>query len=106
MSGDLSARILAAIAETERVAREAESACWHVDYCDDRGEPFHDMHSPAATLIRCEADRELAREYVEAGKVYDADPSAFQSGYTAGLWCGLKRLATVYGVGVEAPAVS
>lgn len=59
MTEDLAARLLAAIEQTERTARDAETACWHVDYCDDRGAPFHQQHTPELVLDRCAADRRL-----------------------------------------------
>ena len=57
-------------------------------------------NDPATVIAQRKADRDLVEEYIEAWKAYEADPAAFQSGYAAGLWFGVKRLADVYGVEV------
>lgn len=66
---DLAVRLLAAIEETERIAREAADAHFHFDARDDhfvaRGLRSDQIvrhiirQDPKATLIRCAADRKI-----------------------------------------------
>ena len=147
MSEDLAGRVLAAIEETEQIAREAatvgradewgvaesRAAPWGVEprpaeilaggkpilqFNDEYGGSLAADHiarqDPAATLIRCEADRCTVERHSRVGQADWMDMGGSQAmirRYCAG--CGqpmpcpdLLDRAKVYGVEVEAPATS
>lgn len=98
MTADLAARVLAAIEETERIAREVDdnSAPWtgqwktdgkhvlrtyndHVLAYSHHGHPFRPgmlahiaQNDPATVLRRCEADRETVDDYARTVEIRDA----------------------------------
>lgn len=110
--GDLAARLLAAIEETERVARAATDGPWTAyatrgvfagvldrDWVagTDPAEAEHiARHDPAAVLRRCEADRRIV-EYCEmtlTDKLSEAPESCMADSV-------LEYLADGYGLEVE-----
>ncbi|MFJ2630853.1 hypothetical protein ACIO6U_02665 [Streptomyces sp. NPDC087422] len=59
MTTDPLAYLRDALDKRQKIAEMAMSACWHTDYCDEDGEPFHAANDPAAVLRRIAADRKL-----------------------------------------------
>ncbi|HEV7194901.1 MAG TPA: DUF6221 family protein [Pedococcus sp.] len=59
MSSPLVTFLFAQLDADQAAADDAETACWHIDYCDDRGEPFHDRLSAARVLVEVEAKRQI-----------------------------------------------
>ena len=56
---DLVAFLRARLDEDERIARDGEGACWHVDYCDEDGPVFMARFDPARVLREVEAKRRI-----------------------------------------------
>lgn len=50
MSDPIAAFIEARYAEIQSAAENGESACWHIDYCDEDGPRFHQLATPAFIL--------------------------------------------------------
>jgi hypothetical protein len=59
MSSPLVTFLLAQLEADQAAAEDAETACWHIDYCDNRGEPFHDRFNWARISAEVDAKRRL-----------------------------------------------
>lgn len=71
---DLAAFLAARLAEDEQLAKDGDSACWHIDYCDDLGPPFQQRWDPARVLAEIAAKRAIIKLHVPIDTDYtDAD---------------------------------
>ena len=59
--------------DDERVAQDAESACSHVDYCDDWGRAFDERFDPARVLAEVDAKRRIITA-IHDRKTWRSDP--------------------------------
>lgn len=89
MTSPLVTFLLAQLDADQTAAEDAESACWHIDYCDDRGEPFHDRF----TWARICAEVDAKRRIIKAVDALDSDGSISSAigGYldTDAIWAAL-----------------
>jgi hypothetical protein len=75
---ELIAFLHACLDEDQAAAESGETACWHVDYCNETGPVFHERFTPARVLAEVKAKRRILAELMPV--IEELDDIAYSEG--------------------------